>query len=461
MKVFINSLIGLFVVSTSVQAQVQPLHTVLLVLENHSYTEIAGNPNAPYINSVLNDNHTARFTQSFALTHPSQPNYIMLYSGSSQNVSDDNLPAGLPFTSPNLGASMIQAGFSFIGYSEDLPSVGYTGEISGAYVRKHNPWVNWQGASNNEVPSASNRPFSDFPTDFSTLPTLSIVVPNLNHDIHDGTVADCDTWIQNNLANYIEWCKTNNSLFILTFDEDDHSANNQILSFFTGANVSAGTYSQRITHYNVLRTIEELYQLPYAGASADSSAIQNIWLNALPVKFLDFNAAALLNTGVLKWQTTEEHGSKEFIVEHSTNGQTWKEIAVLPAAGNSTALRKYNYTDINPVTGINFYRIKQVDLNANFIYSRTLAIQVGEVAIHYKAYPNPAANLLYIASTKNINEEVMVSVTDVSGKCVVQKKSFLMIGNPVAVDLSNFAAGTYFIRISNGTESKTETVIVK
>jgi phosphatidylinositol-3-phosphatase len=266
--------------SSSLVAQVQPGHTVILILENHSYSEIAGNTSAPYINSILNDPHTAVMAQSFALTHPSQPNYLMLFSGSNQGVTDDNVPSNLPFTAPNLGASLLQNAYTFIAYSETLPSVGYTGATSGAYARKHCPWVNWQGTGTNGIPAALNVPFTYFPTDFNMLPNLSFVIPNLNDDMHDGTIAEGDSWIQNNLDSYIQWGKKNNSLFILTFDEDDNSQSNQILTSITGEYIRGGIYNQQITHYNVLRTIEDLYKLPLIANSITSSDIQNIWLSA-------------------------------------------------------------------------------------------------------------------------------------------------------------------------------------
>jgi hypothetical protein len=446
----------------NLNAQVRPSHTLILILENHSYGEIAGNPQAPYINSLWNDIHTARLTQSYALTHPSQPNYIMLYSGSSQGITNNNLPIGLPFTTANLGASLIEAGFSFGGYSEDLPIAGYTGEASGAYVRRHNPWVNWQGTGINNISPEANRPFSDFPTDFNQLPAVSIVVPNLNHDIHDGTIADCDMWIQNNLGSFIEWCKTNNGLFILTFDEDDFSASNQVLTFFTGVNIKTGSYNQKITHYNVLRTIEELYALPFAGTSADSLPIQNIWLTALPVHSLIFDASASMNTSLLKWQTSEEHNSKEFVVERSIdNGQRWQTIATVPAAGHSNTVRNYSYTDINPIDNLNFYRLKQVDQDNQFIYSKVLPVQIKFLNTWYKSYPNPVKGIFFVASKKKEDQQVIISILDESGKIVFRKKSLLKTGTPFRIELSNLCAGEYFIKISNETKTESEKIILK
>ncbi len=254
-------------------------------MENRSYNNIVGNAQAPYVNGLLGNAHTAVLTNSFGLTHPSQPNYLLLYSGSTQGVTNNNIPPNLPFTNLNLGGSLINNNLSFIGYSEDLPSVGSNIGTSGAYARKHNPWVNWQGTGINAVPTTSNRPFSDFPGNYSLLPTLSFVVPNLDHDMHDGSIAAGDAWIQNNLDWYIQWCINNNSLFILTFDEDDNSSANHILTSFTGEDVKGGSYSQPVSHHNILRTVEELYQLSYAGVSADSSAVSGIWLSAQALNY--------------------------------------------------------------------------------------------------------------------------------------------------------------------------------
>ncbi len=275
----------LIIFSNFSSAQVTPSHTVICILENRAYNSIVGNPQAPYINSLLSNAHTALLTNSYGLTHPSQPNYLMLYSGTNQGITNNNIPPNLPFTTLNLGGSLINNSLSFIGYSEDLPSVGSNVGSSGAYARKHNPWVNWQGTGINSIPLTSNRPFSDFPTNYALLPALSFVVPNLDNDMHDGSISTGDTWIKNNLDGYIQWCISNNSLFILTFDEDDGASGNHILTSFTGADIKGGSYNQPVTHYNVLRTLEDLYQLPYAGFSADSSAISGIWLSALAITY--------------------------------------------------------------------------------------------------------------------------------------------------------------------------------
>ncbi|GDY31157.1 alkaline phosphatase family protein [Gandjariella thermophila] len=247
----------------------QPDHVVVVVMENHSYSEIIGSNSAPYINSLARSG--ANFTQSFAVTHPSEPNYLALFSGSTQGLTDDSCPH--TYSSANLGQELISAGRSFIGYSESMPSDGYTGCTSGKYARKHNPWVNFTN-----VPAASNLVFENhWPTDYSTLPSVSFVVPNLCDDMHDCSIKTGDTWLKNNIDGYAQWAKTHNSLLVITFDEDDSSQNNQIPTVFVGQHVRTGNFGEHINHYNVLRTLEDAFGLPYAGQSANVSPITDVW----------------------------------------------------------------------------------------------------------------------------------------------------------------------------------------
>ena len=81
------------------------------------------------------------------------------------------------------------------------------------------------------------------------------MIPNLDHDMHDGTIAQGDTWIHDNLDGYVQWAKTHNSLLVLTFDEDDNTLANQIPTVIVGQRVQPGQYSEHVNHYNVLRTI--------------------------------------------------------------------------------------------------------------------------------------------------------------------------------------------------------------
>jgi acid phosphatase len=241
---------------------------VIAIMENHAAAQIIGSSAAPYIDHLARTG--ASFSNSFAITHPSEPNYLALFSGSTHGVTDDSCP--LTFSGPNLAAQLRAAGKSFAGYSDGLPSTGYTGCSAGEYARKHVPWTDFRG-----LPGAVNQPAAAFPDHYRKLPTLSFVIPNLLHDMHDGTVTQGDTWLRQHLGRYVQWARRHNSLLVLTWDEDDTSHDNRIPTIITGAAVRPGSYAEHVTHYRVLRTLEALERLHPIGAARQTQPIENIW----------------------------------------------------------------------------------------------------------------------------------------------------------------------------------------
>jgi phospholipase C len=247
-----------------------PTHIIIVVEENHGYSQIIGSTAAPYINSLASQG--ASFTNIHAETHPSQPNYLAFYSGSQQGITDDSCPH--TFTAESMGGELIKAGLTMVGYGESLPKAGSTVCTSGEYARKHNPYVDFT-----DTPTTDNLPFTSFPAsaNYGKLPTVAWVIPNLLDDMHDGTIQGGDTWLKTNLSAYVAWAQTNNSLLIVTWDEDQGTSGNQIPTIFVGPMVKAGKYSEKINHYNILRTIEAMYGLPYLGNAATATTITNVW----------------------------------------------------------------------------------------------------------------------------------------------------------------------------------------
>ena len=262
----------------------RPDHVVIVVEENHSYSSIMGSSSAPFINSLAAGG--ASFDQFFAITHPSQPNYLDLFSGSNQGVTDDSRPGNQPFTTPNLASALRTRGYSFTGYSESLPSVGYNGDTWNAYARKHNPWANWQSATptGNQLPLSVNQPLATFPASgsFSLLPSVSIVVPNLDNDMHDGSIAGGDAWLKSHFAAYNDWAKTHNSMLVVTFDEDDSSGNNRVATIFSGQlggkTVGGGAVIHSSSNtFNLLRTVTDMYGAAAPGAAGGAGDLAGLW----------------------------------------------------------------------------------------------------------------------------------------------------------------------------------------
>ncbi|MEV7125594.1 alkaline phosphatase family protein [Streptomyces sp. NPDC093260] len=249
-----------------------PDHVVVVVFENHAYNQVIGSSSAPYLNSLKSGG--ANLTQSYAETHPSQPNYFALFSGSTQGITDDSCYTPGFSSAANLASEQLAAGRTWASYNETLPSQGSTTCSSGKYARKHNPWF---GFSN--VPTSSAKTFAQFPTDYSTLPQLSFVIPNLCSDMHDCSVSTGDTWLKNSLGAYATWAKTHNSLLVVTFDEDDRLSGDRIPTVLYGQPVAAGTTSSTTyNHYDLLRTLEDTQRLTtHAGNAADAHDITGIW----------------------------------------------------------------------------------------------------------------------------------------------------------------------------------------
>jgi acid phosphatase len=248
-------------------------HVVVAVFENHGYARIVGSQDAPYLNRLAA--RGVLLTDSHGVTHPSQPNYLALFSGGTHGIPDDSCPHDLPGVA-NLGSQLETVGRSFTGYAEGLPSVGYPGCTAGqsSYARKHAPWVNFPA-----VPAQRSRPWSDFPTDFAALPSVALVVPDLCHDMHDCAVSVGDTWAAAHLDPYARWAATHNSLLIVTFDEDEGTgtATGRIPTILAGDHVRPGRYGGPVDHYRVLRTVEAAFGLPGLGLAGSRTPIAEIW----------------------------------------------------------------------------------------------------------------------------------------------------------------------------------------
>lgn len=281
-------LVGLMSSGLSIaQTMPRPDHIILIIEENQPNALVLGSSSAPYINALAHDSDAVTFTKFYALEHPSQPDYLDLFSGGNQGVLDDNLPANYPFTTPNMAYELLHHGYSFVTYSQDLPSIGFDGVSSsvGSYARKHNPVTNWVGTGANQVPDTVNQPFTAFPTDYSKLPTVSYVVPNEDSDMHNGsifsnpsTITIGDFWMHEHLDSLLKWIKNNNALFIYTFDEDDGFQNNNIPTIFYGPMVKGGSCTTQYNLYSILRTIEDMYGISeHAGGAATATPITDVW----------------------------------------------------------------------------------------------------------------------------------------------------------------------------------------
>lgn len=245
-------------------------HVVLVIEENKAYSALTGNPDASYINQLAA--RGVLLTDYRAVAHPSLPNYLALFSGSTQQVEDDG--CHYAFNAATLYGELRAVHASFVTYAEGLPEPGYTGCGIGQYRKKHNPAAYWQPL---RVPAQATQPFSTFPADFAHLPAVAFVIPDMLNDMHDGSIRMGDDWLKQHLSAYANWASSHNSLLIVTWDEDDGTEGNHIMTLLTGAHLRPGKYAGSYDHYSLLRLLEDLHGAGHAGNSAHATSLQGMW----------------------------------------------------------------------------------------------------------------------------------------------------------------------------------------
>ncbi|HZQ93598.1 MAG TPA: alkaline phosphatase family protein [Candidatus Sulfotelmatobacter sp.] len=192
-------------------------HVILVVEENHKFSDVIGNSSMPYFNSLASQYGLAK--QYFADGHPSMPNYLMLTTGRIETF-DDNFSGTI--TDDNVVHELVNAGKTWKAYEESIPSAGYLGGDAPPYVRRHNPFSYLSDVQSSPSQAANIVPFTQFATDLvnNTLPQYSFISPDVNNDAHDGTLAQADAWLQSNIAPLIASSTfQNGGLLIITFDE--------------------------------------------------------------------------------------------------------------------------------------------------------------------------------------------------------------------------------------------------
>ncbi len=196
-------------------------HVVLVVEENHNYTEVVGSASMPYLNSLIAKYGLA--TQYYANVHPSIGNYLMLTTGQME-TTDDGFTGTIK--DDNIVRELVASGKTWKSYAEGLPSVGYTGGDVYPYVKRHNIFEYLSDVVNDSTQVKNLVPFSEFASDLSSgaLPNFSFVLPDLLNDAHDGPLLLADAWLQKNIAPFVSSSVfQKDGLLIIVFDEADGS----------------------------------------------------------------------------------------------------------------------------------------------------------------------------------------------------------------------------------------------
>ncbi len=168
-----------------------------------------------------------------------------------------------------------------------------------------------------------------------------------------------------------------------------------------------------------------------------------------PVSLIDFNATTKDNAIALSWQTAQEENNKGFEIEHSLNGRDFNKISFVKGFGNSNSIKSYNYYDFNAKDNTkNYYRLKQLDLDGNFTYSKIVLANKNDENTNIKIYPNPLSNQLTIISNQSIIRNI--SIYNIYGQVVKQYNNT----TDKTFDISNLQNGTYVLMIDNVSKDK-------
>lgn len=246
---------------------------VLVLEENHSFSDVIGNSAMPYLNGLAS--RYALGTQYFADAHPSLPNYFMLTAGRAETNNNDFTGT---VSDDNIVRELVKANKTWRSYAESLPSVGYTGGDAYPYFKHHDPFVYLSDVlgtaqANNVVP------FSQFAADLSSnnLPDFSFIIPNVLDDAHDGTLAAADQWLSSNIDPLIKSSVfQSGAVLIVVFDESENSdlahGGGQVPFIIAGPQIKSGYRSSTFyQHQSTLRLLLSTLGVKSFPGAADSA----------------------------------------------------------------------------------------------------------------------------------------------------------------------------------------------
>lgn len=242
---------------------------ITFMFENHSEREVLADPNFQKYTNLGRG-----LENYFGITHPSQPNYIAMTAGDYFGQATDS-NVDLPYS--NICDLLEGAGLSWKAYMEDFPGNCNPAASAGSYFRKHNPFISYTGIRNTSSRCANIVDSVAFDADLAagTLPAYMYFSPNIDNDGHDTGVAYAGKWLDSFFSTRLLKFPAG-TLVVVTWDEDDYTEANQVLTFLLDPNgdiFKAGTVDNtKYNHYSLLRTVEDNWSLGNLGRN-DARAI--------------------------------------------------------------------------------------------------------------------------------------------------------------------------------------------
>lgn len=231
---------------------------------------------------------------------------------------------------------------------------------------------------------------------------------------------------------------------------------------------SIGGYAQKAGQGSVYYTVGEMSMVKtYSNAhnmltqgflqGAPKTSIISVGAVELPVKLIDFTGFYSSGADHLAWHTATEIDNDHFNIERMDAKGNFSGIGQVKGAGTSTTEQSYTFDDESPLPGVNYYRLKQVDVDGNFAYSDIISVTAPLTqGMTVSIYPNPAQSYVNIAFSSQESHTGIVTMTDMVGKVVYQSDVSLSSGTTVAhIDMSGFEQGQYIIRFTSNSVNTT------
>jgi hypothetical protein len=171
----------------------------------------------------------------------------------------------------------------------------------------------------------------------------------------------------------------------------------------------------------------------------------------LPVNLVSFKGSLQSNGTLLEWETANEVNTSQFALERSLDGQNFKQIGTVAAAGND-GKNKYSYTDneaMQQSSLVLYYRLKMIDKDGSFTYSDVVTITLPSVTGKISVFPNPARKEIKVTVAVPADGKVKWNITDNTGRIVLQNSISLKKGNnSTQINVSNLSGGIYYLNMS-------------
>ena len=218
------------------------------------------------------------------------------------------------------------------------------------------------------------------------------------------------------------------------------------------------------THSGVDNLSGSISSIPFSSASFNSTWTLVESGAPLPITMLTFNAIwanERQSAALVRWSTASEQENDFFVVECSADGQNWQALGEVEGAGNSIHTNEYQFLDNQPLSGVSYYRLRQVDFDGTINYTHVVSLKKEVNGAAIAVYPNPAGSQFQIAFEGFTSETANINIFDNAGRAILMLNNDV-INNPVQIiQTTNFQSGVYYIRVTSDTESFVEKIVIK